>query len=615
MSVALIYPTHKNIQEELDRYEAADFNAAAFPVRTTVDTDLTSQNCWNDEANQVEAIGLPVVKTICNTCQHRISCKVVGYLGQTIEARGADVCLATHKRTAVTGFTELTQGRDYVSVHEDPLEILRPTLMLKPQGLDEVCQLIERLLTDPTYLNWYSDGQRRDGEGNVFHDPEQVVRRERIYEALVVLDRLLQNLSQTIEQATEPKPWQPPEVMDSPAGFESFLWWAIRTSKLRFTESPWQFVLAAFNGRLEEVMVLVTEHHVKGLPQGVTQTHKECVGVIHNNPPAGCVVWINDATADREFLENLIGTQIHDQTPEGMIPTLHQAQQYVRDITRKTSKKRLQAYVRGLLCKYRNKQRIGLITHSNHLSAIEQLEGEFLSRIVKMTYFGSGDERSSNAWHTDCDLILVLGTPRVPPNTVMTLLTQVGQSEAACIIPKWDVIHWYGHTTAGVEKKFEGRGYYDKTWMRAHQSLVRASLVQAVGRGRGILENGCDVIVLSSDECGLKVIDEPVPALGHQLLEFYEQVRNLTAINSKIYIIEKYAVSTGDVAKSLQMPERTTRLLLSQLEELGLVHRDGPRSGWKLGPNPSVSHSHTIDSIDSENRHLNNQSPPSERNL
>ncbi len=62
MTAALIYPTHNNIAEELKRYQTAGINAAAFPVRTFTDTDYQTQNCWNQEADKVERIGLPVAK-------------------------------------------------------------------------------------------------------------------------------------------------------------------------------------------------------------------------------------------------------------------------------------------------------------------------------------------------------------------------------------------------------------------------------------------------------------------------------------------------------------------------------------------------------------------------
>lgn len=582
MTAALIYPTHSNIAEELKRYLSAGINAAAFPVRTLTDTDHQTQNCWNQDADKVEQIGLPVAKTICGGCPHRETCVERGYLSQMIEAKEADVCLATHKRTAVTGFKELTAGRTYVSVHEDPLVILRPTLTLNVQGLNEVAQFVTRLLTDPFYLDWFADGSTRDEDGNVTVDEDQIIRRNRIYEALLSLDRMVSDLQSTIDAAKQPTPWTAPVTIDPPPGFEGFLWWAINHCRLRFTESPWQFLLSVLNGQIADTLVIVTDHHIKGAQQGATQQQKQCVGVIHNNPPTGCVVWINDATADAEYLEALIDGPVHDQTPDGRVPLQHRTQQYVRDITRKTSPCMLLSLVRGLLCKYRDRHRIGVITHSNLLPVIDSMEPEFSERIVKTTYFGSGDERSSNAWHNECDLILILGTPRVPPATVITLLTQIGELKAAQTIPKWDVLHWYARTTQGEQKKFEGRGYYDPVWLKAHRAIVRSNLVQAVGRGRGILENGCDVILLSSDECGLLVIDERTPLLNGDLLSVLNQIRQLSASFPNNNILRKVAHNSAELAKQTDIPERTIQYKLRQLEQLGLVYRKSPRSGWLL---------------------------------
>ncbi|MCB0080185.1 MAG: hypothetical protein KDE47_04620, partial [Caldilineaceae bacterium] len=589
----LIYPTHSNIAEELHRYDAEGINVAAYPVRTTLDTDHYAQNCWNQDADKAEQIGLPVAKTICGGCPHRETCVDRGYLSQMIEAKEADVCLATHKRTAVTGFKELTVGRTYISVHEDPLAILRPTLSLNVQGLDEVAQFVTRLLTDPFYLDWYADGSTRDEDGNVTFNEDQIIRRNRIYEALLSLDGMVSDLQSTIDAAEQPTPWTSPVTIDPPRGFEGFLWWAINHSRLRFTESPWQFLLSALNGQIDETLVIVTDHHIKGARQGATQQQKQCVGVIHNNPPNGCVVWINDATADAEYLETLVDGPVHDQTPDGRVPLQHRTQQYVRDITRKTTPGMLLSLVRGLLCKYRDRERIGVITHSNLLPVINRMEPEFSERIVKTTYFGSGDERSSNAWHNECDLILILGTPRVPPSTVITLLAQIGELKAAQTIPKWDVVHWYARTTQGEQKKFEGRGYYDPIWLKAHRAIVRSNLVQAVGRGRGILDNGCDVILLSSDECGLLVIDERVPLLNERLLQVCIKLQHLTARKPNNSIIGKLAVSTSQVANAINAPQRTARQLLSELEQLGLIHRESPRSGWML-TSPAPAHTSTL---------------------
>ncbi|WP_296455194.1 hypothetical protein [Rubinisphaera sp.] len=41
----LIYPTHKNLQEEQDRYTDAGIDAEVYPIRSTVETEELVQNC------------------------------------------------------------------------------------------------------------------------------------------------------------------------------------------------------------------------------------------------------------------------------------------------------------------------------------------------------------------------------------------------------------------------------------------------------------------------------------------------------------------------------------------------------------------------------------------
>ncbi len=589
---ALIYPTHANLAEELERYQAAEIPAAAFPVRTTEQTPHQAPNCWNEEADQAEQIGLPVVRTICHSCASRQACNEIGYLQETITAREADVCLATHQRAAVTGFEELTADRYYIAVHENPLQILRPQLTLQPRGLSEVRELVHRLLTDPFYLNWLGDDRKRDEDGNWTSDPAQLLRRQRIWQTLGLLDQLLEQLHQQMEAATTPTPWKPAITTESPPGFEAFIWWAINHANIRFTGAPWDFVLAALHGRLREGLILVTGQHVRGAAAGATLLRKEVTAVLHNPPPSGAVVWFCDATLDRRSLAAVIDGPVQDGTPDGLIPLKREPLQYVRDITRQTSHKIFLGIVRGLLCQHRDRQRIGIITHSNLTPVLQHLDQEFADRIAHVAYFGSGEERSSNRWHETCDLILVLGTPRVPPATIMAHLAQTGRLEATQKSPRWDEVHWYARTVSGEERKFTGRGYHDEVWLRAHRNLVRATLRQAIGRGRGILENGCDVIVVSSEECGLKVIDEPVPLFNERLIVVWRELQKLAAEKSNRYLLDKPAVSTSELAIPLKFPDRSLRVALQQLEGFGLVHRDGPRSGWILGPRPCAFHSH-----------------------
>lgn len=594
----LVYPTHENLAEELVRYEDAGIDAKKYPVRSTVATEHREQNCWNDEADKAQNIGLPVVATICPTCKHKHECQLTGYLAQTYAAQGADVSLATHQRAATSGFADLISDRQYTAVHENALDVLRPGLRLSVQDLYVVREFVFRLSSDPFYLDFFGDGNRKDEDGNIYHDEEQLLRRQRLYQSCLALSDLIDHLTQQLHEATVNTPWQPPKILDTPTGFESFLWWALLSNRITFQGSPWQFLLAALTGKLYAAMIVVSQRHVKGAAQGSVKTVKSIFGVVKNNPPSGRNIWFCDATASHDVLAAVLDGPIHDKTPDGTVALQQKALQYHRDITRRTTPKILLSLIRGLLCRYPDRQNVGLIVHSNHVGYLEQLEPEFARWIIKTSYYGSGDERSSNAWHHECDLLLILGTPRVPQETVVEYLVQIGELEAACQQPVWDEFYWHGMTVSGEEQRFQGRGYRDPTWRKAHQSIVRAALVQAIGRGRGILADGCDVIVLSSEECGLPIIDGPAPFLNESAVQLWQFIDQLTAKKPNRYLYRKVAVSTAELALASDLPIRTCRRLLTELESFNLVQRDGPRSDWYLTPlKSSSSDGHETDEV------------------
>src|SRR6056297_1805370 len=178
MTALLVYPTHANLSEEEARYLEAEIQAVKYPVRSLVDTEVLHQNCWNEDADQAEAIGLPVVTTVCFGCRNKRLCRKFGYLRETIAAREAVVSLATHRRAATSGLEQLIDGREYIAIHEDALAVLRPEVKLSLQDLLTAREFLARLTSDPFYLDFYSDGTRKDDNGNPYHDQEQVVRRE-----------------------------------------------------------------------------------------------------------------------------------------------------------------------------------------------------------------------------------------------------------------------------------------------------------------------------------------------------------------------------------------------------------------------------------------------------
>jgi len=158
----------------------------------------------------------------------------------------------------------------------------------------------------------------------------------------------------------------------------------------------------------------------------------------------------------------------------------------------------------------------------------------------------------------------------------------VGEIGAACTEPAWGAVYWQGLTESGEPLRVKGRAYQDPVWHRAHRELVRAQLVQAIGRGRGILDSGYEVIVLSTEECGLPISDAGFEALNGGSTKILEAVRHLTMENPKEYSLGFSIVSTRQVAQTTGFSLVRSRELLRGLERRGLVRKVGERGGWAL---------------------------------
>lgn len=583
MRSILFYPTHDNCDEVLEPYLASGISAACYPQRVANDSGDRPQNCWNDGANQAEAIGLSVVKAVCPACDHRDKCRQSGYLAQLMTVTHADVVIATHARAEYTGLAEMAQGREYVSIHEDVISLLRPPADISTDDVVQARHLIQDyILNDPASLNWFGDATRIDDEGNRYQDAELAIRRARQYGFFRLLLNLLEHLVRAIETAEQTAAWVPSATAKVPAGFERTLFFGIRRARIDFKGQPWRFLLAAASGNFHLAAVIVEQRFHKGGGQGNAYLKKSVIGVIDNPPPTNSVVWINDATVTVACIEEILGRPVRNETPGGRIERRKKAVQIPRDITRRTTPRTVRGLIRGVMADRPEFRRIGIIGHSTHMPVLKKLGAGFDERIAKISYFGSGEERSSNDWHQKCDLIIVAGTPRIPPGAIAKYLVQIGEINAATREPEWGEIYWHGETESHEPTKVKSRGYQNEAWRRAHRDLVRAQIVQAIGRGRGILDSGCEVLVLSDEECGLPLSDTGVEILNDASAAILNALQELAAVFPNKNYLGKTAVSTSQISTTVNMKPRRVREYLNDLERRGLVQKIGERSGWRL---------------------------------
>ena len=580
MRALLAYPTYDHGKEVMKQYLAGGINAACYPGRTTEDSETMDQNCWSEIAGHAEFIGFPVVRTVCPGCEHRKKCQESGYLGQLRIVKEADVAICTHKRAEYAGLGEMVSSRQFLAIHENFIDVLRPKMSITVPDLIQATYVLGQVLNDPRFLDRFGDALRVDDNGNLYEDEELAIRRDRQYEFCRLLADMFDQLLAALHSAEKTIEWRPESVLKRPQGIERMLFFATRTTGASFKRPAWRFILSATSGELCSAAIIV-EQKSKKRGKGVVHAKKSAIGVRNNVHPPTVTNWFNDATSTVDRLEMILGDGLlQDETPQGYLPLKKKAVQILRDVTRRTSPKTVANVICGVMADRPQFHRIGIICHNPHMSALKTLGSEFESRIAKSTYFGSGEDRSSNEWHQQCDLLIIVGTPRVPPRAVAEYLVQVDEVGAACRQPQWGVVYWRGETESGEPVKVKSSGYRDEAWRRAHRDLVRARIVQAVGRGRGILKTGCEVIVLSNEECGLVISDVGMEALNGGSAKVLEALRQLTAENANIYYLGKTAVSTRKIAQTISIKPRRVRELLSSLERRGLVRRVGERSGW-----------------------------------
>lgn len=409
-----------------------------------------------------------------------------------------------------------------------------------------------------------------------------------------------------LEQAESTTPLDLPPAAGTPPRIDAKLYRAMQTERTFPPGNATRLIKALAVGDLQELVIRVDRIFVAG---GTATTKRSIIGVWKTELPNNVPVWLSDATADSEEIASIVGRPVVDATPEGTLEQQHAAIQIPVDIKQSTSPAKIVKIVQGFLADHPEAQRVGVITHREHVPMLKGtsrsdvvIEEGFRRRIAKIEYYRSGEGRGTNSWLAECDLLLVLGTPRVPPTAVKLRLIQTGRAAAATREGEWDRDYWSGVTTTGKRRTIQGLGYRDHDWHAAHRAIVRSELVQAVGRGRGICPTGLPVWVFSNEELGLPLVDVDVEPLSESHTKAMTAIGQLTAPFSKRILLEnsadvpasvdshdssdspleKSAASSSAIALAVGLRDRRTRYLLTDLLARSLVERVGQRNGWKL---------------------------------
>jgi hypothetical protein len=560
-------PTHNQCDEVIAERQQQGIPAVAYPA-------LNQDTCLrHDEAIATQGFGLSFTLALCPDCQHRDECN---YREQLQAATDSPHAVATLARGAVS-LPVIAEGRQYIAFHEYPLDMLRPTFVARHS------LRIVSLLAD--------EAAERAG----------VAADRGFYRQLSrVAMELHRELHGSLECAALPlrNPHQ-----HIPESLHADLRQAILNAGVKQPlANALRLALAATEGTLIALAVIVEERPGKG---GTVNLHQSLVGVTQTDLPSEAAIIFNDATGDPAELEAATGRRVRIITPEGLLERQHPVLQVVpatpagdRDVTKNRQTGPVADLLRGILHDLPHYGRVGLLTHQRLSQELPEALGEpYASRLSLISYFHSGMSRGSNEWHRRCDLLVILGTPRIPTSAVREHLLQLGKTEAACLRSEragWHREYWEATTESGMPRAVATPHYRDPDWHAAYCRLVISELKQSLGRGRGILPDGIPVYVVTTEDLGdggIRLAEHTYPPLTQA------QDRVLAALG-QLSVGVPYSsllgtptdnfrpLPTAKIAAALGLSPERVKQLLGRLEADGRVKRVGKRGGWLLAEPP-----------------------------
>ncbi|MCH7989392.1 MAG: hypothetical protein IID46_09635, partial [Planctomycetes bacterium] len=232
-----------------------------------------------------------------------------------------------------------------------------------------------------------------------------------------------------------------------------------------------------------------------------------------------------DHTAPFDAVQRLAGCPVSDTTSFAFPEAIHRVLQVPVDVTQGTTEKAAVDQLRGILLARPMALRVGVICHKKHRGSIEQIESPFRDRIELVDHFWSGNGRASNRWLQQCDLLVVLGTPRIGESAIQEALIRQGMVDAAKHDGHFTEAVAVGETESGRLRTFLTLSYQDSDWNAAYRQLVAAELVQSVGRSRYIRPKGIpETIVVSIEPLDLPLADEEFSRITDKEAELYQTI-------------------------------------------------------------------------------------------
>ena len=571
---------HEQAKSVLDAYTDASLVAARMPDRRNED------NCWRmDEVSAAEALGLEITKSVCLGCPHHPRnrqanqaepCKYFAELATAKQARHLIACYARLPDA------EILRDRDIVICDENPVMHLRPQQQIKLAQLIEVQQLIDRLL--------------RSVQSDHVKDPGLIALVRQLSLLVAGLVESAQTAGDRIELIDTPHERDGQHVRGLAPDKRAVraLCLRIRGESHQARDFYDQAAAALGGGILQSLLTLLdaTAERRHGLTVhrvGVTDSDGEIAGVLYFTRqiklPADRVVLLQDATADALAVGAAVGRRIVDITPAARLPDQGRLRQLLnRGYSRRMLDKDLSPAIHTithLLDEHATCSRVGLLTHKRHVQKLlDALPEHYRARITHTGHFG-GDGRGVNRF-LECELLIVLGTPRVPAAALAGQAIRVNGLEIdGQAIPAPRRVAERVATDAGGVIETAYVGYADPIFAAAMNEIVRAEITQASGRGRNLSAGAGPITYVCST---LPIADAGCYGAEAGLLaELHEGDGEIAGL---IADAGEQGIGVRALERLAERPYSTICKAVGRLERFGLVAAVG-RGHWRASDGPN----------------------------
>lgn len=562
--------THANCDSAVDIYNQHDLVAQKLPDRSD------DKNCyWPDHVEGAQSLGLRATLIVCYTCPNHQKGyirqfgdnKTCPYWAEIYFAEQAPHVVATYARLQDPQFLTRTaywkdrhgqKHRRRIILDEAPLEHLRPTNRITARQADALKELFE------TIRDELDQHQSYGTEVGLFR---------RLRDLADMCTRAISDARQ--EKHHTPTPWQIPNELGTTTvrgkGVDLTDRRAVQNEILNHSRKD-----RTIHDQIETV-----------LGEGIIDTLIDCLDAESTRwqaylggtrivfraeveLPTDTNIIVQDATADIDVIRTLLKRDVTDITPAGRLEDtgkLHQILNHSFSLQALATPRGFNlalAHIQKLMAEYDGA--VGLISYKDEVHRLRDALPPDEQARISDDHIGwfRHQTRGVNTFQ-DCDLLIVIGTPRPGPAAYWEWLIRVHGDDVTNIKPaKGEMIRRRVEADGGLIE-VASWGFRDPEWKRAYDQIVVAELSQAAGRGRHHDVNGPTTYVLSSDPCRL---------MGCQ----YELVTELTPVQEKVYehVLGLHTQSPDtatirEIMDAIGRSKQTISKAVHELAELGLL--------------------------------------------